>query len=453
MRPFATPAAVAVLSLLAVTAAAPWPLSRKSTQGLKMRTRGAAASRNATRGSRSAAHVAGWARDDTTYTPEGTAYQGSGQVLYEISGVVGTTYYDISESTDGDPCGAGGVVGYDGWAVSEGINGGIPECSYISGKTLDELGSAQIVAIDNRLFGGEHADVENLAYWCGKEVQVFNSEGTQIVMDVGPFYLWDGCLECTQVNRMDFSASGLTAVSGGTCGTTNAAGLTYRVIDNQIVEPESTTASTPYSTSLALTAGEYSGADATVTAVPAAASLLGLSTTTLAMSGITAVAGASSAYAGEVTGAVVGSSADNTATTATATGSNDMATTATAASASATSAVGSPAETSEAGSSAASSSATLGLSDAYEVKAVVGSSSSAGDGAAATTSTAAISSASSTSSASSGGDGCTAADYKCEGLNLYICGYGTSGSDDLSWLEASQCPTTCTVDGTTVDCT
>lgn len=72
------------------------------------------------------------------------------------------------------------------------------------------------------------------AKWCGKEVQIFDSTGKQIILDEGPFVLFDGCAACQSTGIIDLSAKAFAAVKGGTCGGNNPEGLTVKILDNSV---------------------------------------------------------------------------------------------------------------------------------------------------------------------------------------------------------------------------
>lgn len=114
------------------------------------------------------------------------------------------------------------------WAVTSGINSGIPMCNgNTDTRSLDAWGSNRIVAMNYDMLSN------NKAKWCGKEVQLFDASGKQITIDEGPFILWDGCAACASASIVDVSAKAFIAASGGTCGN-NPEGITVKIIDNDL---------------------------------------------------------------------------------------------------------------------------------------------------------------------------------------------------------------------------
>ncbi|ODN97961.1 hypothetical protein I350_07598 [Cryptococcus amylolentus CBS 6273] len=149
-----------------------------------------------------------------------------------------TFYYDTAEassngheacgSTPGDPVPAG-------WAESSGINKGVPYCEYHRGKTLDEIGTNNIVAINAATLAGDPHK------YCGREVQITKAGGSKFNYSGGKLYIWDGCQACQDANSgiIDLSAPTFVELKGGTCSGNNPDGLTYEVLDNYVVDPSS----------------------------------------------------------------------------------------------------------------------------------------------------------------------------------------------------------------------
>ncbi|ODO08362.1 hypothetical protein L198_00087 [Cryptococcus wingfieldii CBS 7118] len=148
-----------------------------------------------------------------------------------------TFYYDTAEtskgheacgSTTGDPVPAG-------WADSSGINKGIPYCEYNRVKTLDEIGTNNIVAINAATLSGDPSK------YCGREVQITKDDGSKFHYSGGKLYIWDGCQACQDANSaiIDLSAPAFVELKGETCLGNNPEGLTYEVLDNYVVHPSS----------------------------------------------------------------------------------------------------------------------------------------------------------------------------------------------------------------------
>ncbi|KAL7422052.1 hypothetical protein Q5752_003825 [Cryptotrichosporon argae] len=148
-------------------------------------------------------------------------------VLLTLTGVEATYYYDIDENYGIDVCAASGAQAAD-WAITSGINSGVTYCQDSgSAYTLDDLDTNRIVAMNHTMIA------ENPTLWCGKEVEVFDADGNQIVLDEGPFVLYDACAAAVTSKIVDFSAKAFTQISGGTCGN-NPTGLTIKVLDTTV---------------------------------------------------------------------------------------------------------------------------------------------------------------------------------------------------------------------------
>ncbi|WVN87715.1 uncharacterized protein L203_102904 [Cryptococcus depauperatus CBS 7841] len=143
-----------------------------------------------------------------------------------------TFYYDIKQGTYPGSCGStpGDPVAAD-WAT--GINGGVPFCERARGYSLSKLGTNRIVAFNSAMVAA------NPAYWCGREVQIYNADGSKFQFAEGSFYIWDGCDACRDTNSMiiDASAAAFVQMKGGTCAGNNPEGLRYEVLDNYLVDP------------------------------------------------------------------------------------------------------------------------------------------------------------------------------------------------------------------------
>ncbi|KAK1923963.1 hypothetical protein DB88DRAFT_540051 [Papiliotrema laurentii] len=145
-------------------------------------------------------------------------------VIYEITGAHATVYYDLTNELCGDTA-AGDPFPAD-WAL--GINGGYPYCQGQSAKTLNDLGTNRIVAINQNLVWGDPAE------YCGKEVQIVQADGTVLDFPEGPLFIWDSCEACASNPIVDVSAKVFTQLKGGSCAGNNPGGLTVRVLDNNI---------------------------------------------------------------------------------------------------------------------------------------------------------------------------------------------------------------------------
>ncbi|ORX35542.1 hypothetical protein BD324DRAFT_609336 [Kockovaella imperatae] len=148
-------------------------------------------------------------------------------VLYELDNAKGTVYYDLTNKLCGDL--AAGDPFTPDWAETSGINNGIPFCEGQGTATLADIGSNSIVAMNGNMV------TANPAEWCGKEVEIFDSNGEQIFIPDGPFFIWDACAACSSASIIDLSALAFTTIKGGTCAGNNPEGLTVKVLDKNIM--------------------------------------------------------------------------------------------------------------------------------------------------------------------------------------------------------------------------
>ena len=142
---------------------------------------------------------------------------GGGSVILSASGS-GTFYYDITgRSCSGPP-------------YAE--NKGYPTCTSHDPrfwKTLEQYGTNNIVAIDNRLL----STPEGRAKYCGKQVRVYRN-GVEV--SGGPFVVMDGCEACAHSSILDFSLSALDTISGGSaCQQGNIPGISWSITDTQVI--------------------------------------------------------------------------------------------------------------------------------------------------------------------------------------------------------------------------
>lgn len=145
-------------------------------------------------------------------------------VLYSKDGLRGTVYYDVAS---GDPCGQqnGGPFPAD-WAVTSGINDGIPFCQNLKKGSLKEINSNQVVAMDWNLL---QANPD----WCGKEVKVYRADGSEVTVPDGPLVLYDACAACMSSPIVDLSAQAFIEASPDRkCGN-NPEGLRVEILDNE----------------------------------------------------------------------------------------------------------------------------------------------------------------------------------------------------------------------------
>lgn len=151
------------------------------------------------------------------------AVSAGGNVLFSQDNMRATVYYDVA---NGDACGQqnGGPFPAD-WAVTSGINDGIPMCQNLKKGSLKEINSNQIVAMDHNMLAA-HPD------WCGKEVKVYRADGSEVTIDDGPLVLYDGCAACMTQGIVDLSAKAFIEASPDRkCGN-NPEGLRVEVLDN-----------------------------------------------------------------------------------------------------------------------------------------------------------------------------------------------------------------------------
>ncbi|WVQ77866.1 hypothetical protein IAR50_007564 [Cryptococcus sp. DSM 104548] len=118
-----------------------------------------------------------------------------------------TFYYDVSETSGGaEACGS---------------------------SSSDPIGTNNIVAINAATIAADPA------MYCGREVQIYNSDGSKFDYSGGALYIWDGCAACESADSaiLDLSAPVFVELNGGTCSGTNPAGLSYEILDNYVVDP------------------------------------------------------------------------------------------------------------------------------------------------------------------------------------------------------------------------
>ncbi|KAE8539207.1 hypothetical protein D1P53_004300 [Cryptococcus gattii VGV] len=155
--------------------------------------------------------------------------------IFTRSNVAMTFYYDVSEGTSSsEACGSSADDPVpSGWATSSGINGGVPYCERNRGYSLEKIGTNNIVAFNSALVAADPAQ------WCGREVKIYNADGSEFTYSGGSLYIWDGCDACSSSDSgiLDLSAPTFVALKGGTCAGNNPTGLTYEVLDNYIINP------------------------------------------------------------------------------------------------------------------------------------------------------------------------------------------------------------------------
>lgn len=142
---------------------------------------------------------------------------GGGSVILSASGS-GTFYYDVTgRSCSGPP-------------YAE--NKGYPTCTSHDPrfwKTLEQYGTNNIVAINNRLL----STPEGRAKYCGKQVRVYRN-GVEV--SGGPFVVMDGCEACAHSSILDFSLSALDTITGGSaCQQGNVPGISWSITDKQVI--------------------------------------------------------------------------------------------------------------------------------------------------------------------------------------------------------------------------
>ncbi|GFZ46954.1 hypothetical protein JCM24511_04180 [Saitozyma sp. JCM 24511] len=323
--------------------------------------------------------------------------------LLSLTGSEATVYYDLTNSLcgDNDPF-------TNDWAETSGINNGVPYCEGSTDKSLADLGTNRIVAVNATMMQGDPSE------WCGKDL-----------------FIWDACAAATSSHIVDLSAKAFTELKGGTCGGNNPTGLTINILNSNVWEAgsgggsagasasggsgsgsgSSATSSTPSSTSAAVPVASSAVASS------AAATSRGPSRTTFASASQATQTGTGTGAGSTGAGIGVALAADDS---------------------------GSAAISASATGSAAASSA---ITSAAAVSAAV---SSAGFGNTAATAATAASSASSSSSASTSGD-CTYGAWQCDGLQLQVCNYVSVSS--LGWETIETCTSTCDVTSSgSIDC-
>lgn len=143
----------------------------------------------------------------------------SGNVLYSGDNIIGTYYYDLRTTCPQD------TAGYA-------ENNGYPRCTSDTPgpfqQTIAQVGSNNIIAIDNNVLSG------NRARLCGKKVLVYKN-GVQVrAPDGGDFFVWDGCAACIGGGKIDFSVSGARAVDPAACTLGLIPGVSFRVVDEVV---------------------------------------------------------------------------------------------------------------------------------------------------------------------------------------------------------------------------
>ncbi|GFZ44955.1 hypothetical protein JCM24511_02681 [Saitozyma sp. JCM 24511] len=290
-----------------------------------------------------------------------------------------TVYYDLTNSL----CGDNDPFPND-WAETSGINNGVPFCQGQTDKTLEELGTNRIVAVNATMMQGDPSG------WCGKEVQLVDSSGNQFSFSEGSLFIWDACAAAVSSHIVDLSAKAFTELKGGTCSGNNPTGLTINILNSNVWDANSGGSSASASTS------SGSGTPSTSSAAPSVSSASSsragssgpsrASFSTYAQSSQTSQT--SQTQSGSTIGAKLAAVQPSSATL-----------TASASSAVVSAATGSG-DSSSSGSSGLPASASTVTSGAVPI-------SSAGSG--------------SGSDLSSGSGGCTFGEWQCNGLQLQVC--------------------------------
>ncbi|TYJ52611.1 hypothetical protein B9479_006781 [Cryptococcus floricola] len=324
-----------------------------------------------------------------------------------------TFYYDVSESSGSEACGSSSsdpVVA--NWAVTSGINTGVPYCEKSRGYSLDQIGSNNIVAINAATLSGDPAK------YCGREVQIYNADGSKFENSGGALYIWDGCAACETADSaiLDLSAPTFAELKGGTCSGTNPTGLSYEILDNYVVDP-----------SVGLGSG-YS-AEGSVDSSSSTDAASASSSSADPIVSISASIGVSVSIGDDTP-----SSSSAAAPSVTSVRTTRYSSTLFAVSSSSTDA---------AEESPSSAEASLATAITSASTASVSSSAS---------SSAAQSVASASTSLTSGTDGgCTYGAWQCDGLTLQVCNYQTTTS--LGWETIETCGSVCEItDSGSVDC-
>ncbi|ORY22830.1 hypothetical protein BCR39DRAFT_370209 [Naematelia encephala] len=134
-----------------------------------------------------------------------------------------TVYYDVSNEHCNDVFG-------NGWA--EGINNNPTFCDGQQDRTLNDIGTDQIVAVNASLV------MANPEEYCGREVAIYKSDGTQFTLGNNkPFVIWDSCAACVDNAILDVSAAAFVGLKGGTCEGDNPAISRYEILDTYYWEP------------------------------------------------------------------------------------------------------------------------------------------------------------------------------------------------------------------------
>lgn len=134
-------------------------------------------------------------------------------VLYKGSGL-GSYYYDAIGKTCNNEA-----------PYAE--NNGYTLCETFLGKpnVLSSYNNNYLVAIDANI-------IKDREKYCGKKVVVkYNG----VLVDK-PFVAWDGCAACANGTRLDFSMSALLAIEPNACQLGIVPGISWEVIDSQVME-------------------------------------------------------------------------------------------------------------------------------------------------------------------------------------------------------------------------
>ncbi|WVQ79646.1 hypothetical protein IAT38_001746 [Cryptococcus sp. DSM 104549] len=336
--------------------------------------------------------------------------------IFQVADAKMTFYYDVSPagsqacgSTAGDPVVAN-------WAVDSGINAGVPFCESARGYSLDKIGTNRIVAFNAALVASDPAK------WCGREVQVYNSDGSKFDFSEGSFYIWDGCAACESTNSqiLDLSAPAFAEVKGGTCGGTNPTGLSYEVLDTYVVDP---------SVGMGPSYTAESGSGTSDDSMSSAAASSAAPTTTKTSSSAAAVTTASTAAAEAPAVPTTTQSAAQVTATSTRTHRYSSSI--------------------ETVSAAVSDEAAKG--DARLAAAVVETTDAEDSETEATTKSASKTASSASSTETLSASGCKYGAWQCDGLKLQVCNYLTVSS--LGWETIETCTSVCEVTSSgSVDC-
>ncbi|KAK4683734.1 hypothetical protein P7C73_g6495, partial [Tremellales sp. Uapishka_1] len=163
-------------------------------------------------------------------------------------------------------------------------------------ESMDARNTNRMIAINGDMLG------ESLAYWCGREIQIFDASGAQILIENEPFVVWDKCPACVD-GHLDMGVLGYVQLQPDkTCGNNNPTGISYKIMDNYIwpgdapgYTPSDVSSSAIASSSLAASASTQSMAPASSSQAaavsPSTEVALASATTSLAAGSGTCVAG------------------------------------------------------------------------------------------------------------------------------------------------------------------